>query len=212
MNEWKEIWLAYHSEATRTRVFIDVMSRATAWDYIYILFLLAVLAFSLAMHIKEPGWWLVLSVITEVALLFKLSNLKEMMILNEYGGPDKTKIPPSKNNHQDTRYLIFKSRLKEKHITKSHVKDCFDLIESQIDIASTDSTGLKKSIGFSIGMLAGVFTTIWKKVDTYTLILIAFSIIGFVIFIYLIASAFPSKLERLKEQKYFMLLFCREMS
>lgn len=212
MNQWKELWVAYHVGATRIKIFKDLWIHSAVWDRFYTFFIGAVFLGSLYMHFVEQWFWLLPMVVTEILLLFKLLSIKDNLVLGEYGGTDNTQAPPSSDNYQSTRYLIFKNQLKEKHITKSHIDECFELIDSQIDIASTGSSTLKKSSTFSIGILAGILTALWKQLDLNSLLVIALSIIGFVILINMIASIFPSKVEKLKELKYFMLLYCRETS
>lgn len=211
MNKWKEIWLAYHVNASRGKILSGIWSHASIADRFYVAFLILVFSICIIFHIKELGFWLIPAVASEVALLFKLSFLKDSLVLNEYGGLENSQAPPSTENHQSTRYILFKNTLKEKYIEKSHVNDCFDLIDCQIDIQSTEPGGFKKSSSFVLGILAGILTALWKQLDLISLLYISLGFIAVAALIYLVSSAFPSALEKRKELKYFMLLFCREI-
>jgi len=211
MNHWKEIWRAYHSGATRTKIFLDIIRHASTYDLIIIVLLTLIFFISAYYQIDQQGWWLALLFSSEFGLFYYLYTLKNKVVLNEYGGEDDTQAPPSNENHQSTRYLIFKNRLMANKVTEIHTRGCFELVEAQIDIVSTNAVGLKNFSTFILGILAGILATLWKQLDNTSLMLLAFSVVLIGGIIYIFANVLPSKLEKLKELKYFMLLYCREV-
>lgn len=210
MNHWKEIWNAYHEGATRKKILKDIWQYSKKWDKFYLTSIFLVFLTSVFMNFYQGEYWLILIVTTESAILLKLNSLKQNLIMHEYGGTEQSQTPPNSVNHQSTRYLIFKNMLVQKEIPKSAVEGCFNLVDLQIDIAATDASGIKRVSSFSMGILTGILTALWKELHIKELIIISLSIIGTVLLIDAIASVFPSKLEKLKELKYFMLLYCRE--
>jgi len=107
---------------------------------------------------------------------------------------------------------MFKQELSNNHISKSHIKDCFDLVETQIDISQSTGTSMQRFSSFSFGIFLGILGTFWKKLETTELVYVSLTLLAIGIFIAFIISLFPSKIEKLKEMKYFMQLYCREVS
>jgi hypothetical protein len=138
-----------------------------------------------------------------------LRHLEDQLILNDYGGQDESH-PPLKA-YLINRYLIFKKRLQDKNITKNQLEKCSILIDSQIDIAITDSQGIEKLVIFSLGLLAAALTALWSNADFESAFIIsAVLIVVFIVIMTIRDSFFPSKAKKLKEMKYFMLLYCQE--
>lgn len=177
------------------------------------LFLTSLVGFfySLYLYALETRWWLILAVIFELSALLLLEKLKDRIVLDQYGDPKESQVPPETKGHRSTRYLMFKKKLASENITKSHVEDCFDLVDIQIDMTSSSGSLYKKYSNFVIGLFAGLLVAIWRELNLDELVLIGISIFFVSILIMVILSLFPSKLEKLKEMKYFMHLYCREI-
>jgi hypothetical protein len=154
----------------------------------------------------------ILIIVGEIGLLYKFDKLKQALVLNEYGDPNIAQTPHNDLNHQTSRYLMFKQELSSNHVTKSHVKDCFELVETQIDISESTGTSVRKFSSFGFGIFLGVLGTFWKKLETTELIYVGLTLLAVGIFVGFIISLFPSRIEKLKEMKYFMQLYRREVS
>ncbi|WP_010324756.1 hypothetical protein [Marinobacterium stanieri] len=211
MSDWKIIWDAYHAEATRLKIFLGVWRSTSLWERFYTIFLVGVFVSSLVLFFIIKGWLLVPVLCSEVALIIKFNSMNDKMVYSEFGDQSENQ-PLQYKNYQDTRYLIFKKTLKKSFVAESTMRGCFELLDSQIDIVATESTVLKKIVTFSLGLLAGLVGSIWSRMEYGELALVAAAIISFILLIVVVASGFPSKIEKLKELRYFMLLYCHEAS
>jgi len=211
MSYWKVVWDAYHAEATRLKIFLGVWNSTSLWERFYTITLVVVFLLSLVLFFILKGWLLVPVLLAEVALIVKFTSLNEKMVYEEFGDQE-AKQPLKSQNYQDTRYLMFKKKLKKSFIREPTIRGCFELLDSQIDIVATESSATKKIVTFSLGLLAGLVGSVWSRMEYAQLALVAAAIIAFMLLIVVVASAFPSKLEKLKELRYFMLLYCHEAS
>lgn len=90
---------------------------------------------------------------------------------------------------------MFKQELSDNHISKSHVKDCFDLVETQVDISESTGTSVRRFSSFSFGILLGISGTFWKKLETTEFVYVSLTLLAVGVFIAFIISLFPSKIE-----------------
>jgi cytochrome c oxidase subunit IV len=211
MSYWKVVWDTYHAEATHLKIFLGIWDLTSLWERFYTLALVVIFLLSLILFFILQGWLLIPVLLAEAALIMKFTSLSEKMVYAEFGDQE-AKQPLKSQNHQDTRYLMFKKKLKESSIGEPTIRECFELLDSQIDIVATESAATKKIITFSLGLLAGLVGSVWNRMEYTELALVAGAIISFILLIYVVASGFPSKLEKLKELRYFMLLYCHEAS
>jgi hypothetical protein len=220
MNRWKIIWDGYFSFSTVKEIFKNIISKTSFTNKIYMILLIILFIIGFVIYLQyidlsfvtkkyTEFLGLFLSIVSEILLIINLNGINKSLIENEYG-IENSMAPPSSENHQSTRYLLFKKHLFSNNITKDDVEKCEDLIDIQIDIASTENTGLKKASNFMLGIILGILTALWKHTNINQLLLIAFILVLFYLIIEMINSAFPSKVLKLKELKYFMQLFIRE--
>ncbi|OCH02039.1 hypothetical protein A6D98_02985 [Aliivibrio fischeri] len=210
MNQWKILWDAYHLNATLSRLLKDIVGHGNKVDKLLLLIGGIIFTFGIVLvfiNIQVAVWAVLLG---EVIVLYKTDKLRELLILNQFGADNTSQIPHDDKDHKVSRYLMFKKSLREKAIHKSHVESCFELVETQIDIVQSSGSGMKKFASFSSGILIGLLATFWRKLDTNELIYIGIILISFTAFVCFILFLKPSRIEKLKEMKYFMQLYCRE--
>ena len=210
MNQWKILWDAYHLNATLSRLLKDIVGHSNKVDKLLLLLGGMIFFFGIVLvffNIKVAVWVVLLG---EIIVLYKADKLRELLILNQFGSNTSSQVPHDDRDHKVSRYLMFKKSLRENAIHKSHVESCFELIETQIEIAQSSGSGLKKFASFSSGILIGLLATFWRKLDTNELIYIGIILISFTAFVCFILFLKPSRIEKLKEMKYFMQLYCRE--
>jgi len=159
---------------------------------------------------EEISFYLI--VVGEIGMIYKLDKLKKALVLNEYGDPNIAQTPHDDVEHKTSRYLMFKQELCHNNIAKSHVIDCFDLVETQIDISESAGNSVRTFSNFGFGVLLGILATFWKKLETTDLIYVGLTLLVVGVFIGIVISLFPSRIEKLKEMKYFMQLYCREVT
>ena len=148
--------------------------------------------------------------ISELMVFLLLDRLKKKMFEREFGDVGTSQAPPEDREHQATRYLLFKSRLLQSHVTKSHVEECFDLVDIQIEVAAARGELPRKVFGFAGGVVTGMLGAVWAKSDISDVLIVLVIFVVVAIALWFLLSLFPSKVERLKEMKYFMKLYCRE--
>jgi len=160
-------------------------------------------------HTKEGLAALLIIALSELGLLYKLDALKKALIQSEHGDYGQSSVPHDDESHKTSRYLMFKTQLHNQKITKYDVEQCLDLLNAQIDLATSNRKSVDTFSTFSIGMILGILAAFWRDLSSSELIIVGISYIVFAIFIILMLSSIPSKLERLKEMKYFMKLYYR---
>jgi len=163
----------------------------------------------IALYILPDHNWVALtaSLFSEISLLATLEKSREKFFSSEYGASDCSISPPSNEDHHASRYLIFRKKLRENSITKSHIEDAIPLVNAKIDIEANRSEFPKKYFGFALALLAGIIASWSKNLDPETL---AITIASFLILSFFIIATLwiiPSRTERLKELKYFMLIY-----
>jgi len=215
MNSWKIVWKTYHESGSRRKVLWEMVSHSSIWSRIYVgllsaLFLIGIVLYVISSTTATNFGYLIVTIASEVALLFKVDSMKKDLVLNEYGDSEEMHAPPEPDRFRDTRYLMFKHRLEKAGIKSSHVSSCFELVTIQIDMAQTNDQPYRKFLSYSLGLVSGVVTALWHDRGRTELIYTAVLILAVALFVTFILSIFPSKLERLKEMKYFMTLYCRK--
>lgn len=212
MNSWREVWNGYFDHSNRWKVLVETYLHAPWSDRIFLIVVTA--GFFLS------GWCyfvffrpaLFATMAFEGVFLVRLFILKDNLVLEEFGDRDQSQEPPDTDAYRNTRYLMFKKALVGKGLTRSHVADCFELVDIQVDIASTSGQNHKKFFGFSIGVFLGLLGAVWRGTGGAELFYAGTSILAVGLLGTILISAFPSKIEQLKEMKYFMKLYCREVT
>ncbi|MBZ0093277.1 MAG: hypothetical protein K8F27_13790 [Sulfuricellaceae bacterium] len=157
------------------------------------------------------GSALSLAVVGELLLFLVLDKIKDKTFFSEYGSPDNAMVPPDNEEHRVSRYMIFRKRLRETNITRSHVEDVFPLADAKLDLESSRGEMPRKYLGFAIGLLVGTLVSWSKNLDAQELSLAVAAFVVSSFFIVMVLWVVPSRAERLKELKYFMHLYCREV-
>lgn len=210
MNYWKIIQSAYHKYATSTRIIGDILKSTKLFDRLFLILCIIGICASLDITYKNNnliGWGLF--TFSYAAFLFKFDTLKRNLIVMEYG---EHKISNSSLKKGKTRYLVFKTELEEKEITKAQVEECFPLLDMQIDCALSERSTAKSLWKNTSSFLIGFLSSIWFKADVSQLILVGLCLIVFGSILGFILYFVPSDIERYKEMKYFMMLYCLKLS
>lgn len=210
MNHWKIIQLAYHKYATSTRIIEDILKSTKFFDRLFLILCIVGICVSLGITYNNNNliaWGLF--AFLYAAFLFKFDTLKRNLIVVEYG---EHMISNSSLKKGKTRYLVFKSELDEKGITKAQVEECFPLLDMQIDCALSERSTAKSLWKNTSSFLIGFLSSVWFKADVSQLIWVGLCLIIFGSILGLILYFIPSDIERYKEMKYFMMLYCLKLS
>ena len=160
---------------------------------------------------EHSGVALFAAIAAEIFLLLVLDKVKDETFFSEYGRPDDAMVPPDNEEHRVSRYMLFRRRLREKNITKSHIEDAFPLADAKLDLEASRGEMPKKYLGFTVGLIAGALVS-WSKNLEARELAIAITVLAVVsFFVVMVLWVIPSRTERLKELKYFMHLYCREV-
>lgn len=165
MNTWKIIWNVFCTSSSRWRVATEMWRLSSARQRVSIiasaiLFLIGLGIYSIGNH---SGLALLGAIVAEVSLLLVLDKIKDTTFFSEYGSPDQAMAPPDREEQRDSRYMIFRKRLREKKITKSHIKNAFPLADAKLDLEASRGEMPRKYLGFAIGLLAGVICFMVKE-------------------------------------------------
>ncbi|VEP14774.1 hypothetical protein H1P_2860007 [Hyella patelloides LEGE 07179] len=81
----------------------------------------------------------------------------------------------------------------------------------EINIVLADKINARKTdLKFLLAFILGIISTIWKqlKIEDILVIFLLFCLVFYLVVV--ISYLMPSKIEKAKELKYFILLYCRE--
>lgn len=214
MNAWKIIWNVFYNGSSRLRVATEMWRLSSVWQRVLIVVSTALFGTGLVAYMY-PGSRgveaLLLAVVGELILLVVLDRVKDETFFSEYGHPDRAMVPPDNDEHRVSRYMIFRKGLRDANVTKSHVEDAFSLAEAKLDLESSRGEMPRKYLGFAIGLLAGALVSWSRNLEAQELALAISALVAASFFIVLVLWVIPSRTERLKELKYFMHLYCREV-
>lgn len=214
MNAWKTIWNVFYSASSRRHVAFEMWRLASLGQKILITLSVVVFAAALVVYVLaggNNGVALFAAVAAELFLLLTLDKVKDETFFSEYGRPDDAMAPPDNEEHRVSRYMLFRKRLREGNVTKSHVQDAFALADAKLDLEASRGEMPKKYLGFAVGLIAGVLVSWSKNLEAHevAIAITALVVVSFVVV--MVLWVIPSRTERLKELKYFMELYCREV-
>jgi len=219
VDSWVAAWNAYHRISTRRRILKETFLQASQADRALLVVMAILFAASAIVYFCCAVWgfdhalWALAAMGTsEIALLIRLDRFRESWVSTEFGASGAIMKSPDIANHRDTRYLLFKAGLAKAGVFERQLKDCIELVDLQIDMASTEGGPQKKFTGFMLGVLSGVLST---ALHSDKLNAILFNIVVILMLAWLMSevlSWFPSRLEKMKEMKYFLILYRRELA
>jgi len=130
LNQWREVWLAYHHKSSKWTLFFSIIKQGTLCDKLLLLFSFFVFITGFYLHFSHTPIALLLIAVSELVLLYKFGELKKSLLIDEYSFYDDSQVPHNDEDHKTSRYLMFKTQLLDKKITKYQVEQCFDLLST----------------------------------------------------------------------------------
>ncbi|MBA4742682.1 MAG: hypothetical protein H2060_08255 [Azoarcus sp.] len=210
MNSWQKIWIEYHQAVSSGRIAIEALRAASALEKILVLSMTALFIFGLGVYYLNSGASLLMMMSAEIVLLIKIDAIKNRLVLEQYGDPCGLPVPDLGSSSRASRYLIFKQALQSAGVRSSDVMGCYDLVDMQIDIAQSGGHPRHKVLAFAGVLVAGISSVIWNQQTASDLTSVAFLVVLVSAGVFTVMSVFPTRLERFREMKYFMALYCRE--
>lgn len=213
MNHWKKVWDAYHREATRW-AYLRELWRLSGWLTRFALicgmtvFLFGL--FDLRSISRQNFPWLMVA--GEFAVLAVIHHMKGTIFRCVYGSVDEDMSPADDGDHRVGRFLMFKRKLREAQITKSHVEDLFDLLDAKDGLESHRNTLLHKFLLFVSGFFTALAITLIRGLSFDLALKSLLWLIVVCACVVPLLWVLPSRREKLRELKYFMLLYCKSLN
>lgn len=212
MNYWKTVWDAYYLQATR-RAYLRELARLASWPT-RITFVLAagLFIYGVADVIDQPtrDWpWPMIA--GELLLLILVEHVRTARFATAYGSVESSLGPAEKEDQRGHRFLMFKKTLQAAHLTRSHVQDLFEIVQAKEELESQHNTALNKFVIFVTGFLTSAAITLIRGLQAeqaaWLMFWIALAGLALVPLFWML----PTRKGRLKELKYFMVLYCKNV-
>ncbi|MDQ7310447.1 hypothetical protein [Stenotrophomonas sp. Sm10] len=212
MNTWKITWETFFKHSSR-RSYAKELWRLSSIK-LRVGFIVAALAFIAAIswvaHHHLDDWQSMAAILSaELFLFLIIEEMKGRVFRSEYGDANTVLGPPEKEWHRGSRFLMFKKKLTDASVTRDHVKNLFDLIDAKIDLENHRNETAKKFLIFASGVATASAVAWTKGLEPKAAIQAAAWFALFCAFIAPFLWVLPSRKERLKELKYFMLLYVK---
>lgn len=212
-NPWKAVWTAYYDQSSKISFWRQLWRRAPGWTKWILALNVIVLIIALKVFINDDKSWppLAFLMLTEAGLFALLGHMKEVGFDAAFGTADETLAPADTDDYRQGRFLIFRNALETAKITKSHVADLFEIVDAKMELESHRNAVLNRFMLFVSGLLTALLIA-WirglsasESLQAVAVLCVVCAIIGPVLWLR------PSRLEKLKELRYFMLLFARSL-
>lgn len=212
MNAWKITWETFFKHSSR-RSYAKELWRLSSIK-LRVGFIVAALAFIAAIswvaHHHLDDWQSMAAILSaELFLFLIIEEMKGRVFRSEYGDANTVLGPPEKEWYRGSRFLMFKKKLTDASVTRDHVKNLFDLIDAKIDLENHRNETAKKFLIFASGVATASAVAWTKGLEPKAAIQAAAWFALFCAFIAPFLWVLPSRKERLKELKYFMLLYVK---
>ena len=208
MNHWKIVWDAYTKGATRWAFFCELW-RLASWK-------LRIAAFACLVGfgwggvevMQDPGRetpWLLFA--SEFGFLMVLYHVRGELFQREYGSPDSALSPSEAEDYRASRFLMFKAALRAKNITKHHVSDLSDGLAARDELEAQRNGILNRFLAFASGFISATVLTLIRGADGKQQLYILLITLGACVLLVPLLWLIPSRKERMKELKYFLVLY-----
>jgi len=145
--------------------------------------------------------------ICEVIFILMAESAIKNLNKTSYSLLEQSQVPPEDTNHQKTRYLKFSSQLKKAKVGTNNISIVIDILKAREGLEDVKGTYVKRFVGFLMTLIIALTVSASKGIESDILMLIFVygTLIG--LFIYAIASMIPAKIERIRELKYFLVMY-----
>lgn len=213
MNYWKKVWDAYHRGATK-RAYLGELWRISGWVTRAVL-IASSLAFlwGLASVGNTPRHELPWTFICgEFGVLAAIHHMKNTTFRRVYGSVEQDLSPADDGDHQVGRFLMFKELLRKSQVTKSHVSDLFELLDAREGMESQRNGLVYRFLIFVSGFFTALAITLIRNLSFQVALKLLLWLIVVCACVGPVLWVLPSRREKLKELRYFMLLYCKSLA
>lgn len=212
VNSWKIVWDSYYQGASKS-AYASELWRLSSWPTRLMLLLsgaFSIYTFHFYIGHGQDDWRsLPLLLVAELALIAVLDYMRGKRFSASYGLQESSLGPAESDDHRANRYLIFKQKLAESGITRSHINDLFDVLEAKAELESHRNERLNKFLVYMSGFGTALAIAWIKGLSVQQSATAIAAVICIILIVGPILWMLPSRRERLKELKYFMRLFSK---
>jgi hypothetical protein len=212
MNYWKIVWDAYYQHATR-RAYVRELVRLATWPTcIAFVIALAIFLFGIADVARQPQRdWPWPMIVGELSLLALVEHVRTARFAATYGSVESGLGPAEEEEQRGYRFLMFKKTLQAAHLTRSHVQDLFEIVDAKEELESQHNIALNKFVIFASGFLTSAALTLIRGLEAgqaaWLMFWISFAGLSLTPLFWML----PTRKGKLKELKYFMVLYCKNL-
>ncbi|MGR4069812.1 hypothetical protein [Billgrantia sp. C5P2] len=149
--------------------------------------------------------------VLELSLIKFSDYARKEYLRNVYTNEDVALAPPEEVNHQDVRYLMFRRRIIEENIIEEDIVSMFDIIAARLEMESSVGVYTKGFLAFLGALFIASYSYVIDFVGEENVFGLVLSILAAGVFVFFILSLMPSKIEKIKELKYFLSLYKQEL-
>lgn len=211
MNSWKITWDAFFEHSSKWS-YAKELWRISGWKLrVGLVVSSGMLVCAFFYFPRQSSDWksMGLLMLSEMFFILIIDQIRGKTFGSVYGSPENTISPAEREGYRASRFLMFKHRLTRASITKSHVNDLFSILDAKIDLETHRNEVFNRFVLFVSGLLTALLIT-WIKgleandsIQVLLWLLLICALVGPALWL------LPSRKERLKELKYFMLLYAR---
>lgn len=215
MNQWEVVWKSYMDDCTRIKIFNDAFSsitmlRKSLLSVSLVCFMLSVAAAVYSIFNEEQiskNLMFTLFGIFEVIFILMAESAIKNLNRKNYSFQEQAQVPPEDVNHQKMRYLKFRSQLKKANVGGNDIVTIIEILKAREELEEVKGTYVKRFVGFLMTLIIALTVSASKgfESDILFLIFVYGTLIG--LFIYAVASMIPAKIERIRELKYFLVMY-----
>jgi hypothetical protein len=219
---WGIIYKSYYDRATNLNIFIEKLKIVNPKERMFLIFIFIFGLVCTYFTIYVPNChrrinivcnqdiYLTIAMICEFIILFYFFIIENRLPIYTYKDK-KTKLGSYSSDINLDRYLFFKKNLEEHQIKKKSVEQCLELADMKIDMVSSDKFNARiADLKFLLGFGLGIVGTIWKQLQTRDLLIMFLFFCIVLCLLTIVSFLIPSKIEKAKELKYFMMLYVAE--
>ena len=213
MKAWRDVWHSYYAVATRTNYWKQLFRAASWLQIVATAAATIVIAWSLLSGrvSGDPGFgayvWLYMPM---GIILAVVDAVRTKTFTENFGGLPEDTAPPESENFRRDRYVLFRDALRKKEISGSEVGSLIEIVDARLDMEQHHNELTKKVGLFGSGFMTAMITPWLTEASGQSMGLIiasfAFALLATMLILWLV----PSRKARLRELKYFMMIYERE--
>lgn len=213
---WETVWQGYERHSRRRAIVRDLFHSSTRHERAWLTFLVTLFLFIFSglmlLIIFDPSFLRIFTaavcmVVVEGLLIWGLKCITDRYVRDVLGGEEIFQVPPDNKHFRRLRYLKFRKYLASLGVGKGMLCDASKALAAKEELEKESDIYLKGYYGFLISAGLAVLVSAARGMDFQKLTFFVIAILEVSFFMYWILAALPGKMERIKELKYFLVLY-----